>query len=96
MAYGPPAAEGTVDSSGVSTDNFTMSRDDQRICQLCAPESKQLALRKYEVGRSEDGPCALCGSLYCQKCLRPLLPIDPTRDGDLKIVGNAIYCTYPV
>lgn len=72
-----------------------MPRKPVRICEHCRPESKLLAIRTYEVGPAADGHCGLCGSLYCQKCLRPLLPEDPTRFGTgLKIVGDSIYCGY--
>ncbi len=67
-----------------------------RICVDCRAESLQLALKKYEVGPVPDGHCGLCGSLYCQKCLRPLLP-DMHSGGEAgpKIVGESIYCPYP-
>jgi hypothetical protein len=72
-----------------------MTREHSRICEHCRSESRHLALRQHEVGPSPDGHCSLCGSLYCQRCLRPLLPDDPTRQGTgLKIVGDVIYCTY--
>lgn len=54
-----------------------------------------MALRTYEVGPSEDGHCALCGSLYCQKCLRPLLPQGRLNiEAGLRIEGESIYCSY--
>jgi hypothetical protein len=72
-----------------------MSRDHLRICVHCRAESEGLARRKYEVGPSKDGHCALCGSLYCQKCLRPLLPDGRLSiEVGLKIVGDSIHCAF--
>ena len=62
---------------------------------FCRAESWQTTLRRYEVGPAEDGHCALCGSLYCQECLRPFLPHDAlTPEGGLRIQGEKIYCAY--
>ena len=73
-----------------------MSRNHLRVCVHCRGESKGFALKKYEVGPSEDGHCSLCGSLYCQKCLRPLLPEGRLNlDAGLKIVGESIHCAFP-
>ena len=72
-----------------------MSRNHLRVCAHCRAEGKELAPNKYEVGPSEDGHCALCGSLYCQKCLRPFLPERRLNiDAGLKIVGESIYCAF--
>lgn len=66
-----------------------------RICVNCRAESLQLALKKYEVGPVGHGHCGLCGSLYCQKCLRPLLPeVHFGVEAGLKIVGDSIYCAH--
>lgn len=73
-----------------------MSKTPLRTCSHCRAEGRQVTLKRFEVGPTPDGHCSLCGSLYCQRCLRPFLSHDSSAlETGLKIIGEAIYCTFP-
>lgn len=66
-----------------------------KICSHCSAESQLMTLNRYEVGPTPNGHCPICGSLYCQKCLRPFLSHDSSVvESGLKIIGETIYCAF--